>query len=301
MKLTELLKSPYPTLYQRWKAVVIPSVIIFLILYILQPFGISRIKGNAFWVVFGSALIAAGASSVFTYLLPALFPAYYKEQNWTLGRHLLSLLQMLLLIAVGIWLYQSWLMGMWLDGRLFFPALFWVMVLAPFPTVFFLMWNRNLQLTRNLKEATEMNFHLSKEMPSDDKGAYPEGENVSGEVLILFGGTKESLTLVAEDFLYAEAEGNYVKVGFRSDSDKEKKVTWKLLRATMKQAEEAVSACPFIIRCHRAFLVNIRMVVKVDGNSQGYKLNLEGCEEEVPVSRAYAKEVKALIENQTKS
>lgn len=58
---------------------------------------------------------------------------------------------------------------------------------------------------------------------------------------------------------------------------------------------------PFIIRCHRAFLVNIRMVVKVDGNSQGYKLNLEGCEEDVPVSRAYAKEVKALIENRTKS
>ena len=83
--------------------------------------------------------------------------------------------------------------------------------------------------------------------------------------------------------------------------DKEKKITWRLLRATMKQAEEAVSACPFIIRCHRAFLVNIRMVVKVDGNSQGYKLNLEGCEEEVPVSRAYAKEVKALIENRTKS
>ena len=40
------------------------------------------------------------------------------------------------------------------------------------------------------------------------------------------------------------------------------------------------------------------MVVKVDGNSQGYKLNLEGCEEDVPVSRAYAKEVKALIETE---
>ncbi len=45
---------------------------------------------------------------------------------------------------------------------------------------------------------------------------------------------------------------------------------------------------------HRAFLVNIRMVVKIDGNSQGYKLNLEGCEEDVPVSRAYAKEVKSI-------
>ena len=97
----ELWRSPYPTFYQRWKAVVIPSAIIFLILYILQPFGISRIKGSVFGVVAGSALIAAGASGVFTYLLPALFPAYYKEQNWTLGKHVLNLLLMLLLIAVG--------------------------------------------------------------------------------------------------------------------------------------------------------------------------------------------------------
>ena len=49
-KLTELWRSPYPMFYQRWKAVVIPSVIIFLILYILQPFGISRIK-KAFLVL----------------------------------------------------------------------------------------------------------------------------------------------------------------------------------------------------------------------------------------------------------
>ncbi len=301
-KLAELWRSPYPTFYQRWKAVVIPSVIIFLILYILQPFGISQIKNGVFWVVGGSALIAAGASGVFTYLLPALFPTYYKEQNWTLGKYVLNLLLMLLLIAVGVWAYQSWLMGMWLDKQLFFVALFWVMVLAPFPTVFFLMWNRNLQLTRNLKEATEMNAHLSRRVsPEAGTADLEDKESSSDEMLVFSGGTKEMLEIKAGDFLYAEAKGNYVKVGYRSDSDKEKKVTWRLLRATMKQAEEAVSACSFIIRCHRAFLVNIRMVVKVDGNSQGYKLNLEHCEEEIPVSRAYAKEVKALIENLIKS
>ena len=301
-KLAELWRSPYPTFYQRWKAVVIPSVIIFLILYILQPFGISQIKNGVFWVVGGSALIAAGASGVFIYLLPALFPTYYKEQNWTLGKYVLNLLLMLLLIAVGVWAYQSWLMGMWLDKQLFFVALFWVMVLAPFPTVFFLMWNRNLQLTRNLKEATEMNAHLSRRVsPEAGTADLEDKESSSDEMLVFSGGTKEMLEIKAGNFLYAEAKGNYVKVGYRSDLDKEKKVTWRLLRATMKQAEEAVSACPFIIRCHRAFLVNIRMVVKVDGNSQGYKLNLEHCEEEIPVSRAYAKEVKALIENLIKS
>ena len=183
-----------------------------------------------------------------------------------------------------------------------FGSLSWVMVLAPFPTIFFLMWNRNLQLTRNLKEAMEMNGHLSRRISPEVGIASLEDKVFSSEEALVFaGGTKEMLEVKAGDFLYAEAKGNYVKVGYRSDSDKEKKITWRLLRATMKQAEEAVSACPFIIRCHRAFLVNIRMVVKVDGNSQGYKLNLEGCEEEVPVSRAYAKEVKALIENRTKS
>ena len=59
----------------------------------------------------------------------------------------------------------------------------------------------------------------------------------------------------------------------------------------------AVASAPFIVRCHRAFLVNLHQVVKVDGNSQGYRLRLEGCTEEVPVSRGYAKCVKALIES----
>lgn len=298
MKWIELLKAPYPMYYQRWKAVVIPSVIIFLILYLLQPFGISRIEGSRLAVVFGSALISAGASGVFVYLLPALFPAYYKEERWTLGRHLLSLMLMLLLIAVGVWCYQSWLMEVPLDGRLFVTVLFWVLILAPFPTMFFLMWNRNLQLNRNLKKAMEINRSLSKKVASAEEVS--RGKEERGESrLLLTGGTKESLELPADDFLYAEAEGNYVKVAFRSE--KEGKVASKLLRATMKQVEEAVSAAPFIVRCHRAFLVNTRRVVRADGNSQGYKLSLEGCEEAVPVSRAYAKEVKRLIESSINS
>lgn len=294
-KLTELLHSPYPVLYQRWKAVVIPSVIIFLILYLLQPFGISQIEGSKLVVALGSSLIAVVASCIFTYLLPALFPAYYKEENWTLGKYVLNLFLLLLLIAVGVWAYQSWLWGMWLNWQLFLLTLFWVAVLAPFPTIFLSMWNRNLQLTRNLREATEMNFHLSKKISAGDAETSREEKEVASEVLTFSGGTKEMLQVEAGHFLYAEAEGNYIKVNYRSAGSG--KIVQKLLRLTMKQAEEAMAACPFIIRCHRAFLVNVRQVVKVDGNSQGYRLRLEGCEEEVPVSRAYSKEVKRLIEN----
>lgn len=297
-KLIEILRSPYPFLCQRWKTVVIPSVIVFLILYILQPFGISQIGGGKFWVTFGSALVSVVASCIVTYLLPALFPSYYKEQNWTLGKYLINMLLLLLLITVGIWAFQSWLMGIGLNARLFFLSLSWVAVLAPFPTILFLMWNRNLQLSRNLREATEINIYLSKKISSGDEIIASEEKEGSLIMLVFSGGTKETLEVQASDFYYAEAEGNYVKVTFRST--KGEKLVQKMLRITMKQAEDAATACPFIVRCHRAFLVNTRLVMKVDGNSQGYRLRLEGCDEEVPVSRAYAKEVKTLIENKLK-
>lgn len=294
-KLAKLLRTPYPTFYKRWKAVVIPSVIIFLILYILQPFGLAKFEGSKFCVVSGFALIVAVASGICVYLLPLLFPAYHKEQNWTIGKYLLNLLELFFLIALGIWFYQAWLFNVELNGRLFLLVLFWVMVLAPFPTIFFLMWNRNLMLTRNLREAVEMNTFLSEKVVSADSKVSSEEKNTTSETLSFPNGTKDVLEMEADDFFYAEADGNYVKVCFRSSEGG--KETQKLLRITMKQAEHTVLALPYIIRCHRAFLVNIRRVVKVDGNSQGYRLQLKGCESEVPVSRAYAKEVKLLIEN----
>lgn len=297
-KLLTLLRSPYPSLVKRWKSVIIPSFIVFLILFALQPFGISMMKSYKFWVLFGYGVVSSLALSISTYLLPALFPRYHSEKNWTLGRELLGTLGACLLIAIGNCFYTAWLFGSFiLSWKGLLISLTWVAILAPFPIIFFLMWNRNLQLTRNLKEATEMNYVLSKKMNVRKEMACEEDDVCCPEVekpvrLVFSGGTKEAVEVDANTLLYVEAEGNYVSVVCRSAD----KVQQKLLRATMKQAEEAVAACPFIVRCHRAFLVNIRMVVKVDGNSQGYRLRLERCTEEIPVSRAYAKEVKMLIE-----
>ena len=163
-KWAELLKSPYPILYQRWKAVVLPSAVIFLILYLLQPFGISEMQYNKFPVLLGYGVVTLLASALAVYLFPLLFPAYYREERWTLGKNLLNILITCFMVVVGIWLYSSWQFGVALNISLFLLCLMWVLLLSPFPIVIFLMWNRNLQLTRNLKEATEINLHLSKEI-----------------------------------------------------------------------------------------------------------------------------------------
>lgn len=295
-KLNALLHSPYPQLMKRWKTVVIPSCIVFLILFLFQPFGLSQMGDNKIWVLLGYGGVSSLALSIMVYLFPAIFPCFYREQKWTFGKQLLSTLGSCLLIVIGNWVFTSCIFG-WhiLSWRGFLISLAWVAILAPFPIIFFLMWNRNLQLARSLKEAMEMNLILSKREHAEKEGigaAADDGSVRESVRLVFSGGTKEMLEVDAYTLLYIEAEGNYVRIAYGSGG----KVQQKLVRATMKQAEEAAAACTFILRCHRAFLVNVRAVVKVDGNSQGYHLRLEGCEEEIPVSRAYAKEVKMLIE-----
>ena len=282
--LKDLWRAPYPVGIASWKAVVVPAAIIFLVLYLLEPFGIARIGSGKLWATLGSAGISAGVSAVFAWVLPRAFPHWYAEQGWTLGKEVLNTLALLLAIAVCVWLYVAWLIGVMLSAGLFFTALLWVLILGAFPTVLFAMWNRNIQLARNLREATELNLRLYKE---------PETGETPSATLVFSGGTRETLEMDARSFLYAESEGNYVRLHYLSPKDH--RPASKLLRRTMKQAEEAVSSVFYIVRCHRAFLVNLHQVTKVDGNSQGYRLRLEGCAEEVPVSRGYAKEIKARL------
>ena len=284
--MTRWWHEPYPSLVSPWKVVVVPAAIIFLVLYLLQPFGIARIESGKLWVTLGAACISAGVSSVFVWVLPRMFPRYYEERVWTLGKEVSGTLALLLCITVCVWFYVAWLCGVMPGVRLFFTVLLWVLILGAFPTVLFAMWNRNIRLARNLREATELNLRLSQK---------PETEETPPATLVFSGGTKEMLEMDARSFLYAESEGNYVRLHYLSHKDN--RPVSKLLRLTMKQTEASVASAPFIVRCHRAFLVNLHQVSKVDGNSQGYRLRLEGCAEEVPVSRGYAKSVKALIES----
>ena len=284
--ITHWVREPYPSAISPWKGVVVPSLIIFLILYVLEPFGIGRMESGKLWATLGSACISAGVSSVFAWVLPWLFPKYYEERAWTLGKEVLNTLALLLCITVCVWLYVAWLIGMMPFAGLFFMVLLWVLILGAFPTVLFAMWNRNIQMARNLREATALNYRLSERYERE------KAFSVTAP-LVFSGSTRETLEMDARSFLYAEAEGNYVCLHYLSPKDN--RSASKLLRLTMKQAEASVSSAPFIVRCHRAFLVNLHQVTKVEGNSQGYRLRLDGCVDEVPVSRGYAKSVRSLL------
>ena len=264
-KILKYLSSPYPLFYQRWKVALISCGIVFFILLLFQPFGISAISHNKLGILLGYMVVTGLFLCIPVYLLPFLFPDFYEDERWTVGKHLLNNLFIFFFIAVGLWLYSDWIFGWGLRWDIFCSF-----------------------LASHLQEAMEMNQYLQKAESIPNCNRMENGK----EYIVFSGGTKESFELIASDLLYVEAEGNYVKIVYR----KNEKCTQKMLRATMKQVEEVSRPFSYIVKSHRAFLVNLCAVSKVSGNSQGYRLFLYDCEDSIPVSRAYSKEVKMLIE-----
>jgi DNA-binding LytR/AlgR family response regulator len=68
-----------------------------------------------------------------------------------------------------------------------------------------------------------------------------------------------------------------------------------MLGATMKQMEETLQGYPMIVRCHRAFLVNLGQVELIVSHSGSTQLLIKHCHESLPVSRSNMAQVKAAI------
>ena len=71
--------------------------------------------------------------------------------------------------------------------------------------------------------------------------------------------------------LYMESSGNYVDVCYREEGN----MKHKLLRSTIKQMDEMMEKYGCFVRCHRAYIVNVNKIMNINGNAQGYRLNLE--------------------------
>ncbi|MDR2918121.1 MAG: LytTR family transcriptional regulator [Tannerella sp.] len=160
------------------------------------------------------------------------------------------------------------------------------LIVSPVPVFVLAIVNYNRSLAFSLYQLQELNLILTKK-ENEDK---PSGTDV---LLTLTGATKESVELPADAILYVEACGNYVKINFREEGQNRQ----KMLRTTIKRIEDSLKDYPFIIRCHRAFMVNTHYVTEIKGNSRGYRFALRYINQEIPISRASVNTLKDQIGN----
>jgi len=147
-------------------------------------------------------------------------------------------------------------------------------------------------------EVHEQNISVVNEVEEPTEKSRPQE-------LTLTGTTNESVTLQISHLLFIEAVGNYVKVNHLRERPRVGdgtsgigQVHTDMLRATMKQMEETLQGYPLIVRCHRAFLVNLGQVEQIVSHSGSTQLLIKHCHESLPVSRSNMAQVKAAIKRE---
>jgi hypothetical protein len=201
------------------------------------------------------------------------------------------------LVSLLICLYRHFVMSELVDGNKLSLSnyLETLVIIAFLSFAIGLYWRfkfRSRYLAAELEETRQLNEQLKKLQNSGQDSQKIEENNNQDSQIKLEGNTNEHVTLEISDLLYIEAVGNYVKVVAKQENNE---VHTHMLRATMKQMEDALQAYPMIVRCHRAFMVNLGQVEQISSNSRAMQLVMRHSHDAIPVSRSNVNKLKELL------
>ncbi len=267
---------------------VISCAFMVLAIAIFKPFGLEVWQWQAYVHLLG--IFALGMVSCFlTEIILKYFVrmprSYDRGVSYIISRNLRFQCINTPLVALLICLYRHFVMSSLVEGNKLSLSnyLETLAIIAFLSFAIGLYWRfkfRSRYLAAELEETRLLNEQLKKLQDSNQDSK-----------ITLEGNTNEHVTLEISDLLYIEAVGNYVKVCQLHDNE----VHTNMLRATMKQMEDALQAYPMIVRCHRAFMVNLGQVEQISSNSRAMQLVIRHSNDAIPVSRSNVNKLKELL------
>ena len=287
-KFLAILHSPYPA-DSSPLAVVFYSLgsglFVTLFFAAFEPFGFFLLPPAPRWTLYiGYGLVTGAAILLNSLLLPRLWPRFFKEENWSLGRQILCMGWVTLAIGLGCYLLSGavcayfGLPAQWVRLRTIVLDTF---IIAIFPIAIINLINYALLLKRNTRVVQEANLHLRQPAARP-----PAPERSPAQVNLVAENNKDSFRVALSDLLFIQAEENYVQIC--QQGEKPGRV---LLRSSLTRIERQLRPYyPRLFRCHRTCVVNITQIVKVAGNAQGLKLTLRDTAATLPVARRYVSE-----------
>ena len=273
---------------------------IVLALAIFKPFGLEVWQWQAYihlLAIFALGLFSCFLTELILRYVIRMSRSYDRGVSYIISRNLRFQCINTPLVSLLICLYRHFAMSELVEEN----KLSWSNYLETLVIIAFLSfaiglyWRfkfRSRYLAAELEETRQLNEQLQKlQTSSQDSQTIEEGSANQDSQITLEGTTNEHVTLEISNLLYIEAVGNYVKVSQLQDDD----VHTTMLRATMKQMEDALQAYPMIVRCHRAFMVNLGQVEQISSNSRTMQLVMRHSHDAIPVSRSNVKKLKELL------
>lgn len=294
-----------------------------LALAVFKPFGLDTWHWQGYMhlaCIFALGVVVCMLTdAVMKYLVrnPVSMDDSRRDVDYFIRRNLYFQIINTLLVTLMVCLYRHFVMS----GRIPANHLSWsnfvetLIIIAFCSFAIGLYWRfkfRSRYLILELEEARQLNEMLKSLPPSslspvervvdgmvDRQGSRStrptpsQGKGGSGAIKTLTGTTSEKITLSIDDLLFIETMGNYVKVCHMRDG----RVSTDMLRATSKQMEDELRSFPMIVRCHRAFLVNLAQVEQIVAKSGSMQVIIKHSHDSIPVSRSNVTQIKNAIRN----
>ena len=307
---------------------IISTAFIVLAIAIFKPFRLEVWQWQAYihlLALFALGLLSCLLTEIILRYVVHMPRSYDRGVSYIISRNLRFQCINTPLVSLLICLYRHFAMSELVEGNRLSLSnyLETLMIIAFLSFAIGLYWRfkfRNRYLAAELEETRQLNEQLKKLQTETSLGSSEVREEKitleeSRDTLTLTGTTNESVSLEISHLLYIEAVGNYVKIVSKREksepdliSEREQsrptvkvcqlqdnEVQTNMLRATMKQMEDTLQAYPMIVRCHRAFMVNLGQVEQISTNSRTMQLLMRHSHDAIPVSRSNVNKLKELL------
>lgn len=308
---------------------IISCAFMVLAIAIFKPFGLEVWQWQTcvhLLAIFALGMLSCFLTEVILRYIVRMPRSYDRGVSYIISRNLRFQCINTPLVSLFICLYRHLEMSSLVEGNKLSLGnyLETLMIIAFLSFAIGLYWRfkfRSRYLAVELEETRQLNEQLKKLQTSNagvsrqTEDNAPVGSTDQDSQITLEGTTNEHVTLEISDLLYIEAVGNYVKIVSKREksepdliSEREQsrptvkvcqlqgnEVHTNMLRATMKQMEDSLQAYPMIVRCHRAFMVNLGQVEQISSNSRAMQLVMRHSHDAIPVSRSNVNKLKELL------
>ncbi len=258
------------------------SILVFLLLVLFQPF---EYRSYSFARIVGDSLLSAFLVLLATASTRIVFPYLFRYPLWT-NQNVFIYEVKNALLDVLLFLMFSFLINMFFIGFATITYFDWITRSIKYVLIFETLL---IPLSLFLKHYFRSDSTFSQEnvflLPHHD----------TAKLKLVSTSNQDCIEIFPCDLIMIRSWDNYIEV-FYTKNDQ---VVSYLLRNTMYTVKTTLVKYPFIIQCHRSYMININKVKSFTGNSRGYQLRIEGIVDKIPVSRSRILEFKKIYAKST--
>jgi hypothetical protein len=289
----------------RWGGIVAFSVYIHIHINTFQPFKSDDItyiwaSTTKYWCHMATNTANVFLSSVFLLIvLPRYFKNFFAPEHFNFKKLVLIFISGTLIIGTGFFWGNAYFFKFeptYSRYVSFLFNVFWInLLLTSFPvciTYLFLF----AYFTREKESKIEENHTLNVSEVVNADIETPQYKMPTEPQTLIFtdGSSKKRLHITLDKLYYITSSQNYIEVFYQNGTAEMKRI---LLRNSLKaiEAEMIETAKLPLMRCHKAFIVNLEKVIDLRGTTHGAQFILENIETPIPISRQKYGEVKPLF------